>query len=174
MRLFIAVWPPADVLDGLAALPRPAVAGLRWTSPSQWHVTMRFLGALADDIEAIRAFGNIRVDAIGAVRAAAGPALGRFGQRILHVPVAGLERLAAEVDAATAEVGEPPDPRPFHGHITLARAKGRRPVADLRPLAGQPFVAAWPVEELTLVSSVGVGRPGGPEYEVIARLPLVP
>ena len=45
-RLFIAVWPPPDVVEQVAALPRPPVAGLRWTEPEQWHVTLRFLGAL--------------------------------------------------------------------------------------------------------------------------------
>ena len=42
-RLFVAVWPPDDVLDRLAVLPRPEVDGLRWTDQDHWHVTLRFL-----------------------------------------------------------------------------------------------------------------------------------
>ena len=47
MRLFVAVWPPDDVIDVLADLPRPEVAGVRWTTRGQWHVTLRFLGHVA-------------------------------------------------------------------------------------------------------------------------------
>ena len=46
VRLFVAVWPPADVVTRVAALPRPDVAGLRWTAPDHWHVTLRFLGSV--------------------------------------------------------------------------------------------------------------------------------
>src|SRR5206468_6253424 len=103
--------------------------------------------------------------------AVAGPTLGRFGSRVLHIPVAGLESVAAAVGAATAGIGDPPDPRPFHGHLTLARSRGRgRAVVDLAPLARQPFAATWPVSELTVVSSVP-GR-GGSRYEIVARQPL--
>ncbi|MDP9386758.1 MAG: hypothetical protein M3Q48_02235, partial [Actinomycetota bacterium] len=90
MRLFVAVWPPADVVDGLAALPRPEVPGLRWTAPEQWHVTLRFLGEV-DLAAARRAFAA--TDITGAAVAELGPATGRFGRRVLHVPVAGLEGL---------------------------------------------------------------------------------
>ena len=45
-RLFVAVWPPDEVLDLIAALPRPEVEGLRWTTRDQWHVTLRFFGSV--------------------------------------------------------------------------------------------------------------------------------
>jgi 2'-5' RNA ligase len=65
-------------------------------------------------------------------------------------------------------VGEPPDPRPFHGHITLARARGRE--ADLGELVGVPVAGRWPVEAIELVASqLGAGAS---RYEVLARLPL--
>ena len=79
-RLFVAVWPPDDVLDRVAALERPDVAGLRWTTRHQWHVTLRFLGPV-DDVGAV-------VDALAGSEAPAatvtvGPAVGRFGHRVL-------------------------------------------------------------------------------------------
>jgi 2'-5' RNA ligase len=105
------------------------------------------------------------------VVAEAGPSLGRFGWRVLHIPVAGLESLAAAVVGATAAIGMPPEPRPFHGHLTLARSRGRgRPTVDLLPLAAVPFAARWPVEELTVVESVPGG--GGSRYSVVARRSL--
>ena len=168
MRLFIAVWPPAEVVEQLAALPREGVGadGLRWTTTEQWHVTLRFFGSVPALEPVVEALDGAHLPS--GVVAVAGPTLGRFGSRVLHIPVAGLEGVAAAVAGATAHVGEPPDPRPFHGHLTLARARGRgRPVVDLRPLAAVPFSATWPVAEITVVSSVP-GR-GGARYEVVAR-----
>jgi RNA 2',3'-cyclic 3'-phosphodiesterase len=51
-RLFVAVWPPAEVLDRLEALPRVELAGCRWTIRAQWHVTLRFLGEADPDVAA--------------------------------------------------------------------------------------------------------------------------
>jgi 2'-5' RNA ligase len=170
-RLFVAVWPPPDVLEQVAALPRPTIVGLRWTRPDQWHVTLRFLGQVEDAGQVAGAVAGAAGGAVGAggVEAVLGPAVGRFAHRILHVPVAGLEDLAARVVAATAHLGEPPEDRPFAGHLTLARvARGER--IDLRHLAGQPIAARWPVAELALVQSHL--SPRGAPYEVVDRFPL--
>ena len=166
-RLFVAVWPSEDVLDAVAALDRPEVAGLRWTARSQWHVTLRFLGRVEDAEEAVEALETVTAAPAEAV---AGPEVGRFGQRVLHVPVAGLDEVAGAVIAATAGVGEPPEDRPFAGHLTLARvARGAR--VDLRALAGQPVAGRWPVTEVCLVESHL--SPKGARYEVVRRFPLV-
>ena len=150
----------------LAGLERPEVPGLRWTGPDQWHVTLRFLGE-AEAGPARSAFR--RIEAADPVTAVLGPATGRFGRRVLHVPVAGLEGLAAATVAATAEMGVPPDGRAFAGHVTLARARDRRGV-DLRRLVGAPVAALWSVRELTLVAS-HLGR-GPARYEVVETLAL--
>ena len=167
MRLFVAVWPPSEVVETLQALPRPDVAGLRWTTAEQWHVTLRFLGD-ADESAARDAFG--RIAGVEEVDAELGPVTGRFGRRVLHVPVRGVEGLAAATVAATSAVGSAPDARPFSGHITLARARGRRGV-DLRPLAGAGLEGRWTVGELTLVASHVGGREPA-RYEVVQTLPL--
>jgi 2'-5' RNA ligase len=96
-----------------------------------------------------------------------GPACSLLGRNVLQVPVTGLEELAGAVVGATADLGRPPRPGPFHGHLTLAR--GRRP-GDLRPLVGRPASSSWPVTGLTLVSSVA--GPAGSRYEVIGRWDL--
>ena len=167
MRLFVAVWPPEDVVEELAALPRPEVAGLRWTDPGQWHVTLRFLGDM-DQSVAGDAFG--RIVPPGRAQAELGPATGRFGRRILHAPVHGLAGLAAATAAATGGVGQPLDRRAFTGHVTLARARPRRGV-DLRPLEGVPVAGRWTVSEITLVAS-HVGGGGPSRYEVVETLPV--
>ncbi len=166
-RLFVAVWPPNDVVERVAALGRPEVAGLRWTDRRQWHVTLRFLGR-ADVEDARQAFNGMVLPG-ARVEAVAGPAVGRFGQRVLQVPVAGLVGLAAAVVAATGGVGEPSDDRPFSGHLTLARA-AKGVGVDLRGLTGQPVSGAWTVDAITLVESHLSSS--GATYDIVARRPL--
>ena len=167
-RLFVAVWPPDEVLDLIAALPRPEVEGLRWTTRDQWHVTLRFFGSVELEPAAV-ALRGVGVSA-AATTALLGPATGRFGKRVLHVPVDGLETVATAVVRATKKVGKPPEPRPFAGHLTLARARDRRRGVDLRPLVGVPVAAEWPVSELCLVESHL--SPKGANYEVVETVAL--
>jgi len=164
-RLFVAVWPPAEVLERVAALERPAVEGLRWTAPDQWHVTLRFLGEtdVAPVVDALRA---VAVEPFG-VRL--GPAVGRFDHRVLHVPVSGVDDLARAVVSTTAGLGRPPDQRPFHGHLTLARV-GKHARVDLRRLAGAPLEATWEVSSFCLVESRL--SPAGARYTVLERFDL--
>jgi 2'-5' RNA ligase len=161
----------------LRALPRPEARGLRWTPEEQWHVTLHFLGSvpLAGALAAWEHLGA-GLGSTGARTVAMGPAVGRFGDRVLHVPVSALEDLAAAASSAMAGVGgapertgaaAPPPVRPFRGHVTLARADPRRGRVDLRPLTGTPLGAGWTVDELTLVRS-HLGRPAA-RYEVVAR-----
>jgi 2'-5' RNA ligase len=58
MRLFVALVPPEEAMEHLAEHLEPRVAAgpdLRWTDPHQWHVTLAFLGEVAewrlDDLE---------------------------------------------------------------------------------------------------------------------------
>lgn len=166
----MAVWPPGDVVDRLAALPRPDLPGLRWTTPEQWHVTLRFLGEVeaAGPVAAALAAAPL---APAPAPVAMGPALAVLGGHVLVAPVAGLEEVAGAVARATAGFGEPPDARPFRGHVTLARAR-RHPGASrsLRAAAGAGVSARWRAAEATLVRS-HLGRAGA-RYEVVARVAL--
>ena len=165
-RLFVAVWPPEDMLDAVARLARPPVDGVRWTSREQWHVTLRFLGSVDDPAAVVDALPRVGA---GPVEARLGPAVGRFGNRVLHAPVSGLGELAEEVAAATAGIGQPPEDREFSGHVTLARvAKGAR--VDLGRLAGEAVSGRWTVRQVCLVES-HLG-PAGARYEVVASFGL--
>jgi 2'-5' RNA ligase len=144
-RLFVAAWPPPEVLDQLAELPRPDEPGVRWTTRDQWHVTLRFLGR-ADPDEAAAALGGVRAPEATATM---GPRIGRLGRAVVVVPVAGLDEVAEAVRGATAEIGEPVDPRPFLGHVTLARVKNRGTCR----LTGTAVSAEFPVTEVALVAS---------------------
>jgi RNA 2',3'-cyclic 3'-phosphodiesterase len=165
-RLFVAVALPPDVLAIVEALDRPPIEGLRWTDREQWHVTLRFLGAVDDPETVVAALRTVRASPR---HATLGPAVARFGQRVLQLPVAGLDDVAAAVADATAALGAPPEDRPFAGHLTLARVRGKRRV-DLRPLTGAEVSASWPVDDVVLFESHL--HPKGARYEVLERFPL--
>jgi 2'-5' RNA ligase len=163
VRLFVAVWPPPEVVAALAELPRPALPDVRWTTPDQWHVTLRFLGDVASPDDAVAALSSVVAPAAEAV---VGPAVALVGRRILSVPVSGLERVAEAVITATAGIGDPPPSRPFTGHVTLARTRGGRG----RGAAGAAIEARWTVREVHLVRSHLSSR--GARYETVATTVL--
>ncbi len=176
-RLFLALWPPAEIVEALAALPRPAEAGVRWVEPDHWHITLRFFGeaepvavgaAIDALVEAPIAGAPIADTPIDdrAVEVVLGPKVSRLGRAVVCLPARGLDELARRIAAATGDLGQPPDPRPFAGHLTLARLRHRAACG----LAGAPFSARFPATELTLVASRR--GPTGLRYDVIARWPL--
>ena len=158
MRLFVAVWPPGDVLDAIAALDRPDLRSVRWTGRDQWHATLRFLGEM-DRVpdEVLEPLTSCTATSV-----TIGPATQRLSGRVLMIPVHGLDELAAAV-------ADPADARPFRGHLTLARARergGRIPPS----LAGAPIAGAWTVTSVSLVRSHLGGGPA--RYEDIRTVDL--
>lgn len=157
MRLFVAIWPPPEVIDALDALPRPGTPGVRWSTPDQWHVTLRFLGTVEDVAvvhDALSAVSHPPVDVV------AGPATARLGSGVLMVPVGGVDSLAEALPM--------PMDRPFTGHLTVARARSRSSIP--RSLEGTPFAASWRASSFSLVRSQT--RPSGAVYEDLATFPL--
>jgi 2'-5' RNA ligase len=156
-RLFVAVWPPAAVVERLSVLDtdRP---GLRPVAPHQLHITLRFLGDA--DPGAVQA----RLDeaAFAASTAELGPAVRRLGRDALVIPVTGLDTMAKTVGDAVGDLGKPAGP--FRGHLTLARLRrGTRRDA----LIGHRIDGSFAVDEVLLVDST-LGR-RGPDYTVVGR-----
>jgi RNA 2',3'-cyclic 3'-phosphodiesterase len=177
MRAFVAAWPDDATRERLAALELGRSKNLRLVGPTRWHVTLRFLGDVADD--ALAAVGVALTAAAaafpGPVECRLGPATGWFtGVRVLQLPAAGLDGLAEVVRAATRPlVGDPaPGEPPFNGHLTLARAKGRLGTAAQDELAGIPFAARFDVAAVDLVASEP--SPAGHVYSTLVRAPLGP
>lgn len=166
MRLFVAVEVPDDARAAVAAVERPAGDDVRWSDPSAWHVTLRFLGEVDDAVPAIDAL--LAVSAAPAVAVVA-PVPRRLGATAVVLEVSGLDELAATVGAAFA--GLPgAEGRRFTGHLTLGRLRrtGRWPEGGVGPL---PEAVSWPVTSVALVESrLTHGAPA--RYEVLARRPL--
>jgi 2'-5' RNA ligase len=178
MRLFVAAWPDDETRRRLSGLELELgrSKGLRFVGTARWHVTLRFLGEVGE--ETIGPLGDALTSHAAKCRGPAecrlGPGTGWFtGVRVLYLPAAGLDGLAAVVRAATVPlVPEPLNPEPdFNGHLTLARSKGRRlSVAALGEMAGIPFEASFPVCAVDLVSSQP--SPSGHVYTTLVRAPL--
>lgn len=169
-RLFVALWPPDDVVAALEELHRKDQPGVRFVPPENWHVTLRFLGDAP--VEAV-------ADALGAIPQASleptvvrlGPAvdLGRDA-RTLFVPASGADDLAAAVVRATRELGTEPVRRRFLGHVTIARMKRRTQHVNMPRALGSLIDASWRPSEIALVESTL--RPDGARYHTVATWPL--
>jgi 2'-5' RNA ligase len=176
MRIFVGVPLSAAVIHELAAISqrlRPAAAGIRWTEPESWHITLQFLGnALPEQYQSVVAQLSgihlspvpVRVDRMGL--------FDRAG--ILHAGVKvspELLQLQKRVVQATAICGFVPETRPYQPHITLARVKDRRSLSDLKSkMPHHPNFTGFAAEEFLLYESF-LGAEGS-RYEVRNRFPL--
>jgi 2'-5' RNA ligase len=161
VRLFFAVVPPAAVLDDLAAavqaLPGKDEHGLRWVPPARMHLTLAFLGDVAEDaLPSLLERSGPRCgppradDAAGPRRRQvrrAGPVGGHRGRR--RPPGCA----GASVQAAARRAGCAVDERRFRAHLTgrpgPASGRPRGLAAALRPYAGP----AWTAPTVALVRS---------------------
>ncbi len=160
-RLFIAVWPPEEVVADLLALPRKDQRGVRFVDPDNWHVTLRFLGDVHPDA-AEAALDGIE---IAPTRVHLGPAVDVLAERALVVPVEGLDEVARDVASRTGDLGERARKR-FTGHLTIARLK---PFADMPRALGAMVHAEFDLDEIALVQSRL--HPDGARYTTIATWP---
>jgi 2'-5' RNA ligase len=172
--MFVAVWPDDVTARRLSALDLGSVPGLRTVQAGQWHVTLRFLGEVEEDLlpELVDVLGSAATRVQAPIRCTIGPATAWFGgNRVLQIPATGVDGIAEAVRQATVHTIPDAGEAPFVGHLTVARARGRRPDRSARAaVAGVAFSAEFPVPSFLLVASAL--SPEGPRYTTLARLPL--
>ena len=152
MRLFFALWPdpPATAALAAAAAELAALAGGKAVPAAKIHLTLAFLGDVADDrLEAARAAASrlrckafdVALDQVGSFR----------GARVAWVgsgtPTRGLIELHAALAGELGVCGVPADERPYTPHATVARKISRQ----LERRAIPPI--EWRARELSLVRS---------------------
>lgn len=164
LRLFIAFGLPPPVREAIAGFQRELQAfpgDVKWEAPEKFHGTIRFLGPTSPSrCDLVR-------EALRAVAAAASPfelIISGFGafptMRDPKVFWVGCENrdgaltaLAADVSRAMAQIGYPPDERPFHPHITLGRVnrtrRTRRPRRPPGTVPGRDEPHWWSQTHLT-------------------------
>lgn len=175
-RLFIALPIAEDVIAELARVARDGPRDWRWVKPAAMHLTLAFLGEVEEGrvAAAERALRRGAEGAPALELAAAG--LGAFPDqrraRVLWAGVAGdLRQLAAlqtGIALALGSEGFELDGKPFHPHLTLARARVPQPLPPSLDRA-QRF-GSWRATEVRLYRS-HLG-PQGPRYEVLAAAAL--
>ena len=163
----------AAALD--AASPGRRMPG-KLVPPSNWHLTVRFLGAVDDLVVDHFVFSlSRRLDARpGTVRCSgldAFPSLrdARVLFGIVEDADGLLATLASQAEEAAQQVGLEPEERPFRPHLTLSRLRPKRDVRALVRAFGD-FSVRIPV------GAIGVYRSeethGGLRYRALERIPL--
>lgn len=187
MRLFVALPLPEPVrrhlIGAAGALARAGEAALddvRWVRPENLHVTLKFLGEVAEaDVTGVAmALRHVAVAGpipVRAERLVLQPARGRARLVAAEVgEVAAIRRLHVSVDEALEQLGFPRERRAFWPHVTLGRSRSGIDTRRLgRTLAGIVRNADGPAGEVgafELVSSTL--RPGGPIYATVATFSL--
>lgn len=157
------------------ASPGPRLPGRR-TPPANWHITLRFLGPVDDDLldRIDHGLTELTLAGSGAVRCVG---LGAFPKPSRATVVFGaiddgeelLERLAAVCEDLCRDLGLEPEERPFVPHLTLARV---RPAVDVRRLFDSfgEFAIRIRVREVVLLRTIS-GR-DGVRYERRSAIPL--
>lgn len=158
-RLFTALEIPAEV-GFMLSLKRGGLQGARWIDPENYHITLRFIGDVGNDVADEVAEGLDRLchsDAF-AIRLSH---LGSFGgdkPRALYAgvePSPALSRLQAAQERVLQRVGLDPEGRKFVPHVTLARLRGcpAPEVAAFIAQSGRFMPQQFPVGRFVLLSS---------------------
>jgi 2'-5' RNA ligase len=180
-RAFVAIVPPADVLDAVEAavaqLRRDAPPGVSWTRRAQWHLTLQFLGAV-DDVAALESaiaeiLRRTPTVTLGLGGAGAFPSAARASVLWIGLDDGhdGLAQLAGAVEGATELLGYELESREFHAHLTLARSHRPRPLTSLVAALGDgPVGPRWAAATVVLMESDT--RRTGAVYREIAHFPF--
>jgi 2'-5' RNA ligase len=179
MRLFIAINPSAEERARLGAACRKLREGgfpVRWVAPESVHLTLKFLGEVAESrLPELEGAVNGAAAGTGAFDMAvadfgAFPSLRRPQVVWSGVEVnATLAALQERVEAALAELGFPREARAFKPHLTLGRAQKHARPPEFRGL--EDVVGNLSYKDVFRVRSVDVMRsrlmPTGALYDVM-------
>lgn len=178
MRLFVALEVPSTVRQNLATLLdslRAIAKEPRWVRAENLHVTLKFLGEVAEaKVDAVRsALGEIRSDHAVALEFRG---LGFFpNEKHPRVFWAGMEAspnlktLAGDIEGAMEKQGIPREKREFSPHLTLARFERPRLPEALRKLIAdsqQREFGSLRTNQFHLIQSKL--KPTGAEYTTVA------
>jgi 2'-5' RNA ligase len=183
IRAFIAVTLDSKVIDQIAAAShqlRPEITGVRWVTPANFHLTLKFLGSIDDAAiepigatlrEQLRLFPRFTINAKGL-----GVFPGPKRPRVLWVGLTGdrLVSLASRVESALRPLGFTPEGRKFTPHLTIGRWRD----ADRAPKSLGRQLENWQardfgtsnVESVKLIQSML--KPEGASYNYLITVPL--
>ena len=135
-RAFVAIDLPDSVRSSLAAAQQKFKSygfRVKWVRPQSIHLTLKFLGNI-DVAQTDAVVGAMTQAAKGCAALALAPSgMGVFPNarraRVIWVGIGGqldqLKNLQRALEAQLADLGFPRESRPFKGHLTLGRVKGK-------------------------------------------------
>jgi 2'-5' RNA ligase len=169
MRLFLGLPVQPDFADSLARIAQATgLKDARWTPSGNMHLTLIFLGSVADDkLPAILheldhlnpPHLRIRITRLGSFP--------RAGVLFAEVePTPALLQLQSDVAAAMVRCGFSPDARPYHPHITVARVRASARLTDRHAMLPASAPRTFDADCVNLYQSRTL--PEGARYEVLA------
>jgi len=175
LRLFVGIEFPPELKLRLSLLCT-GVAGAKWVDPGNFHLTLRFIGEIAEDVAADvdEALSRIKARRFELQLAGTG-VFGGNKPRALWVGVERhpeLIRLRDKIEQALVRVGLEPEQRKFAPHVTLARLRGPEldKLGHFLGTHAQFRAAPLPVERFSLIASFPTKA--GSVYEDQADYPL--
>jgi 2'-5' RNA ligase len=179
LRCFLAIELEAAVREAIARSAAPLareLAGARVTPADNLHLTLKFMGELAqsavEQLAEQAAARLAREPRFEVTLAGLGAFPNARAARVVWLGVShgggALARLARKLDAAAARFGVPKEKRPYQAHLTLARLREPAPISLERMVAPEPIPIA--VERVTLFESRLAAS--GARHIPLARLPL--
>ena len=161
LRAFIAIEIPPQIQQAIqqaiSNLRRELNTSVRWVSPENIHLTLKFLGNISPaQVDALTSMLQAQADSVPAFDVQVG-GLGSFpdGKRVsvlwvgLHAP-AELAALSRGIESACARLGYESEKRGFSPHLTIGRVKQGVSSADAQKIR-RAFEAAT-------IDSLGVVR----------------
>jgi len=188
LRLFVAISLPENVKDEIEKAQkelRTALPGefVRWTKREQFHLTLKFLGNVAESrvaelIDAVRvaclgfAALQLRAERIGFFPDMRFP---RVAWAWVHDGKDVLPRLQQAIEANVKNFSLEKSEQKFTGHVTLGRIQSihRRQAEILAKQAlnmADRFFGEWMADKVELIRSELL--PGGSRYTTLAAIPL--
>ncbi len=183
MRTFIGIAidaKPIEQISNVIAQLKPRLGAIRWVPPTNFHLTVKFLGEVEEAklqtiVQALRRdlspFPRFAINAKGL---GVFPAVKR--PRVLWVGLTGdgLVRLVAKVETALAPLGFAPEKRSFQPHLTVGR--WRQEATSTKILEDE--LERWKhyefgpsqVNDVILLQSLL--NTGGATYKSLASVPL--
>lgn len=188
MRTFIAIELPKDIKDALASLQEQLkVSGsdVKWVSPENIHLTLKFLGEIDEaklskiieimaDICVNKHPFQLRIWSCGAFPKINFP-------RVIWVGIdkgdSEVKEIAKDLQEEIAKIGIPKEERAFSSHITIGRVRSLRNrdklISGLGALASncaEKGLGEFSVTKITLFKSTLT--PKGPIYEAVKEANL--
>ena len=183
LRSFIAIELPDSVRAALSEFQQEiqkAGADVRWVKPQGIHLTLKFLGEIAEkDVDRVinavegagRNYSSFHLQIRGA-----GVFPNKKAPRVLWAAVEGngiLEGLQHEIEDALARLGFAKEDRKFSPHLTLGRFRslsGREPLLERIELSKDREFGFMNVDMVSLMKSE-LG-PAGAKYTRLAEIAL--